>query len=68
MKTHLIPTVEEFAVYAQALTDEVGGLPLHPANRLTSCGKRMGDLPVTTNASRATCATCTKVGPKAGPK
>lgn len=60
MKVHLVPTVEAFAAYAQDLADEVGGVPLHPANRMTACGKRMGDLRVTASADRITCASCAR--------
>lgn len=60
MSVHLIPTVEEFAVYANALAEEIGGWPLHPANRTTACGRRMGNLSTTTNAARVTCKVCAK--------
>lgn len=62
MTTHLIPTVEEFAEYAQALADEVGGVPLHPDNRRTACGKRMNrqTMSVTEDPARVTCKACAK--------
>lgn len=56
MTTHLIPTPEAFAEYVAA---EFGpDAQLHPANRLTSCGRRMGNLSTTTIQSRVSCKTC----------
>lgn len=57
---HLVPTPEAFA---EQVEREWGPeARLHPANRTTACGRRMGEMDVTVEPSRATCRACIKAG------
>lgn len=61
---HLVPTPEAFA---EQIREQHGPeARLHPANRLTACGRRMGTLPTTTNPASATCKTCSTRGRAGG--